>query len=124
MKPKPSKYQELLAVEVASGSSIKAAADKIGCKVQTAYNISCSTEFRSRVSSIRSEITAQSVGLITSAATQAAATLTSLLSETCEPSIRLNAAKTILSALGPLSEIGELRARLDALESQRLKIHA
>jgi hypothetical protein len=31
--------------------------------------------------------------------------------------VRLNAAKAILLQLGPLTELGELRARIDALES-------
>jgi hypothetical protein len=122
-KSKPSKYQELLAAEVACGASIKDAAARVGCKVQTAYNLSCTSEFRSRVSAIRSEITSAAVGLITAGATQAAATLVSLLDESNEASTRLNASKAILNALQPLSELGELRSRLDKLENSGLRLH-
>jgi hypothetical protein len=122
-KSKPSKYQELLATEVACGASIKDAAARVGCKVQTAYNLSCTSEFRSRVSAIRSEITAQAVGLITAGATQAASTLVSLLGEDNESRDRLNAAKAILASLGPITELAELRARIDRIESSQLKVH-
>ena len=122
MTSKPSKYQELLATEVACGASIKTASEKIGCKLQTAYNISCTSEFKTRVASIRSEITAQAVGLLTRGAAKAAATLIALTGESNEPSVRLNASKAILATLGPLSELGELRARLDAIEQGRLRI--
>lgn len=71
---------------------------------------------KKRVAVLRSEITSEAIGQMTAAATQAAVTLKQLLAEENEPSIRMNAAKAILNVLGPLSELGELRARLDNLE--------
>lgn len=56
------------------------------------------------------------VGRLSSAASQAVDTLVQLLSPHNKPSVRLNAAKAILLQLGPLSELGELRARIDRLE--------
>ncbi len=114
-----SKYQELLAMEVASGVSIKLAAEKIGCKLQTAYNISCTAEFKRRVSEIRSEVSSSTVGILTEAASEAASTLRSLLGESNAPAVRLNASKAILASLSAISELGELRARIDALESKQ-----
>jgi len=120
---KPSKFFEPLATAVASGHSVKAAATLCNCSSQCAYNLSCTSEFRSRVASIRSEITAQAVGLITSGATQAAATLVELLGKDNESRDRLNAAKAILASLGPISELAELRSRLDKLENSGLRLH-
>ena len=107
---------EALALAIASGSTIKEAAAVAGCSTRSAYRLSSSPKFRCRVASIRSEITGQAVGRLTHAATYAADTLLALLSEDFEPSIRLNAAKAILANIGPISELAELRSRLDALE--------
>ena len=115
---KKSKFHELLAVQVAGGASIKASAESVGCNVQTAYNISSDPAFRQRVTELRTEITFESVGLLTTAASQAVATLIALLSESNEPSIRMNASKAILANLQGMAEFGELRARVDALENR------
>ena len=120
---KPSKFLEPLAMAVAAGKSIRSACEVAGCSEQTAYNLSCTSEFRSRVSEIRSQIVSQAVGIISDAATQAASTLQELLGPANEPNTRLNASKAILANLGPLSELGELRARLDRIERQELRVH-
>jgi len=44
-----SKYLEPLTVLVAGGSSIKAASENVGCSLQTAYNLSATSEFRQRL---------------------------------------------------------------------------
>lgn len=114
---KKSKFFELLAVEVAGGASIKAAANVVHCSINTAYHISSDPAFNQRVAAIRSEITSSTVGILTQAATRAAQTLLELLGKENEPPIRLNAAKAVLLQLGPLTELGELRQRIDKLES-------
>ena len=119
----PSKFLPPLAMAVASGNSIKAACEIVGCSIQTGYNLSCTAEFKAKVSAIRSEITSQAVGIITEGATKAAATLVELLGPANEPSVRLNASKAILLQLGPLSELGELRSRIDRIEASSLKVH-
>ena len=113
---KQSKFLEPLAAQVASGNSIKQAAEIVGCSLQSAYNLSHTEHFRFRVSEIRSEITQQAIGKLTDAASLACDTLRELLDVSQRPSDRLGAAKTILANLGPLSELAELRARLDRLE--------
>ena len=110
---------EALALALASGSSIKAASQSVGVSVRQGYRIASSHKMRSRIGELRSQITNEAVGLITTAATKAAATLASLLDEANEPSVRLNAAKATLNALQPISELNELRARIDALESKQ-----
>jgi hypothetical protein len=116
---KKSKFLEPLAVQVAGGQSIKAGAESVGCSIQTAYNLSATDGFRQRVAELRCEITAQAVGTLTTAASQAATTLVELLDATQEPSIRLQACKAILATVGPISELGELRRRLDELEHRQ-----
>ncbi len=107
---------EQLALAVASGLTIKSAAEQTGNSERNAYRLSASDEFRRRVNEIRSEVAAATVGTLTTAASMAAATLIELLDESQEPSIRLQASKAVLAAVGPISELGELRARLDAIE--------
>ena len=110
------RFLESIALSVAAGSTIRAAAELAGCSERQGYRIAALPEFRQRVSELRSEITSESVGILTQAASQASRTLLALLSSTNEPSIRLQASKAILAALGPISELAELRSRLDALE--------
>jgi hypothetical protein len=74
-----SKFLELLAVAVASGASIRSSANEIGCSESHAYHLSSTPEFRQRVAELRCEITSQSVGRLTIAATTAADTLLALL---------------------------------------------
>ena len=107
---------EALALAIAAGSTVKDAAVVVGCSRRSAYRHSATPKFRQRVNELRCEITCQTVGRLTEGATRAADTLLALLDASQEPSIRLNAAKAILAALGPMAELGELRSRLDALE--------
>jgi hypothetical protein len=110
---------ESLALAIASGSTIKDAAALVGCSERSAYRHSATPKFRQRVNELRSEITCQAVGRLTQAASQAADTLVSLLDASQEPNVRLNASKAILANLGPMAELGELRARVDALEKAK-----
>ena len=116
-----SKFFEVLATSIASGETIKASSVLAKCSESQAYRICATTDFRNRVSEIRSEITSQAVGILTHGTTKASATLVSLLGPENEPSVRLNAAKAILLQLGPLSELGELRARLDRIEAGHVR---
>ncbi len=110
-----SQYFEPLAVGIASGKTVKDAADGLSCSESHAYRLSRSPEFRYRVSELRSEVTSQAVGRLATAASLAVDALIKLLSSE-DSRDRLAAAKAILSSLGPLSELGELRARIDRLE--------
>lgn len=112
-----SKFFEPLATHVAAGHTIKTASKLVNCAEQTAYNVSADREFRQRVAEIRSEITYQACGRLADAASQAVDTLRELLDAANDPKDRLTAAKAILAALPGMTEFGELRARIDALES-------
>jgi hypothetical protein len=113
---------ESMALLLASGSSIKAASQSVGVSVRQGYRIASSDKMRSRIGELRSQITNEAVGLITTAATQASSTLRSLLDESNPPAVRLNAAKAVLASLSAISELGELRARIDALESKQCQV--
>lgn len=114
-----SKFFEPLAVQVAGGQSVKAGSEVVGCQIQTAYNFTARAEFKQRVAELRSEITFQAVGRLSSASSQAVSVLVELLGDEHEPKDRLAAAKAVLSMLGPVSELSELRSRIDALEASR-----
>jgi HAMP domain-containing protein len=115
MTTKKSRFQKNLAVEVALGSSIRDAAKTIGCSEQTAYNLSCDSSFQTRVAEIRSESVSAAVGKLSRAVGRAVDVLEALL-DSEDSKDRFNAAKTILQTLAPLSELGELRRRIDQLE--------
>ena len=115
----PGRFVELLAAHVAVGKTIVAAAELCGCSERHGYRISSTPEFKTRISELRSEMTNSIVGELSAAASEAVTTIRELLASTHEPSVRLNAAKAILNALGPLSELGELRARIDKLEQEK-----
>lgn len=104
---------------VANGKTIKDASEELGIPERTAYRYSGLPEFKRRVSEIRTEILDAATGRITSAASVAVATVLELLGSTNEPSVRLNASKAIINAVRPLSELGELRQRIAALEADR-----
>ena len=114
---KKGKFLELLAVHVAAGFSIKDSAGAVGCSLTHAYHLSSDPSFHVRVAAIRSECVSGAVGRLSSAALQAVDTFIQLLGDDNEPSVRLNAAKAILANLGPLSELGELRLRIDRIEA-------
>lgn len=110
------RFFEILAVAVAGGKSVKAAAESCGCGERQAYRVSGTKEFKARVSELRSEMTNNAVGELSAAASEAVACIRELLASTNEPTVRLAAAKSILNSLAPISEFGELRSRIDRLE--------
>jgi hypothetical protein len=107
---------EALALAIATGCTIKKAAQQLGIGQRTAYRIAATDRMKTRVCQLRTQITSEALGTLTTAASAAANTLASLLDASNDPSIRLNAAKAILTHLAPLSEFSELRQRIDALE--------
>jgi len=115
---KKSKHLEILSAHVANGKTIRAAAELIGISEATAYAVSSSDEFRLTVGRLRTEAVNAAVGVLSRAATTAAETLVSMLGEDQEPKDRLTAARLILSNLGPVTDLGELRERVSKIESQ------
>jgi hypothetical protein len=112
-----SKFFEILAAGVAAGATIAKSATTAGCSVSHAYRLAKTTRFRQRVSELRSEATDRAVGLLAEAAVEAVGVLRDSLSSE-KTADRIASAKAILAALGPMSELAELRSRLDEMERQ------
>ena len=112
-----SKYLQVLAASVASGQSVREASKTAGCTESTAYSLSCSNEFKGEVSRLKTEAVERAVARLTDSATKAADTLVRLL-DSQDEKVALAASTKLLSMLHPLQELGELRARIDAIESQ------
>lgn len=115
--PKSSRFFDPLAIKVAAGSTIKAAAEAAGCSLPVAYSISRSTEFRNAVSEIRTAAIQEAVGVLSAGATAAAACLVELLQDE-DPKVRLAAAVKLLEKLTPLTELHELRVDVQLLKEQ------
>lgn len=113
------RFAELLAIELAGGQSVKDAAAKVGCSERQAYRLSTSDEVTARVNELRSEAATRVVGQLSTAATAAVETLASLLAETNEPQIRLQASKAILTLSVPISQHFDLMQRLARVESRK-----
>lgn len=109
---------QVLAAAVASGTAVKNAAAIAGCTESTAYSLSCTHEFKTLVSKLKSEAVERAVSVLTHSATAASNTLVRLL-DSDDEKIQLAAASKLLSQLGPLQELSELRSRIDALEGTR-----
>ena len=109
---------ERLALEVATGQTVRDAADALDIAESTAYHLSCTPAFKSRVNEIRSAVALAAVSKLASAAALAVNTLIGLLAESQEPNTRLNAAKAILANLAPMADHFEMRQRISELEAQ------
>lgn len=122
--PKKSRFFDPLVLAVASGTTITAAAESVGCSLGVAYSISRSPEFRTAVSEIRTQAIQTAVGVLSSAANAAAACLVQLMSDE-DPKIRLAAATKLLTTITPLTELHDLRQDIADLKQQmapRLKV--
>ena len=113
------RFFDAIVIAVASGSTIKAAAESCGCSDRHAYRISGSQEFKQKLHELRQQMTQQAAGILTDAASKAARTLVDMLSDEHEAKDRLAAARLILANVEPISELAELRERLAALEAER-----
>lgn len=114
---KKSKYLPVLAASVASGLSIKDASAIACCTESTAYSLSCTDDFKHEVNRIRTQAVEQAIAVLSNSATLASQTMVNLLSSSDEKTA-LAAAVKLLAMLGPLAELHELRARIDAIEKQ------
>ena len=114
---KKSRYLETLATLVASGLSIRDACKEANCSEATGYGIAATNEFRTQVAAIRTQAVEQAVSVLTSNATRASNALVKLL-DSADEKIVLAASSKLLDRVGPMQELHELRARIDAIESQ------
>ena len=106
---------EALALGLATGQTLRAAAAAAGVAERTATRRWADPAFRRRVSELRGELVAQALGGVADGMADAAATLRALLGADRE-SVRLGAARALLELGVKLRDSVELQERLQALE--------
>jgi hypothetical protein len=109
--------QERVALLIAAGRSIKAAALETKCGERTVHGWLEDDRYRSLVAELRHRMLDEAVGALAEATNQAVSTLKKLLDDE-HPNVRLRAAMGILDAVVRLREHVELERRITALEAQ------
>lgn len=107
---------ELMALDVARGKPVKDAAAAAGVSVRTGFSWAARPDFRGKVAELRAAMLAETIGRLSAAATAAVATMVLLLDKQSPPTVRLGAARGILSSLIEMRAHVELSARVEDLE--------
>jgi hypothetical protein len=108
---------EMMAVAIASGSSVKDASEQIGISPRHGYRVAGRDNFQKRVSEIRTELMTQALGQLSAASTRATERILALV-ESDDHSVALRASVAILDRFSRLSESVDLRKRIEALEQK------
>jgi hypothetical protein len=109
---------ESLAQALAVGDSVAAWAEVNDVPCRTAYRWAAEAGLRARVRGLRQGLVTDAVGRLADAATAAVDTLRGLLAEGQPATVRLGAARAILSALIDVQAHAELADRVTRLEEQ------
>ena len=107
---------DALAVAIACGSTVEAAAQKAGVSTRTAFKRMADPAFQQRLGRVRAEMVGRATAMLTAAAMEAVKTLLDLQGKTVPASSRLGAAKAVLEVGNRLRLEGELLGRMEALE--------
>ncbi|MBV8266902.1 MAG: hypothetical protein JO252_11295 [Planctomycetaceae bacterium] len=107
---------ESLAQALAAGDSAAAWAEVHAVPRRTAYRWAAEADVQARVRGLRQGLVTDAVGKLAGAATAAVETLRGLLAEGQPASVRLGAARAILSALIDVQAHAELADRVAHLE--------
>lgn len=108
-----------LASFVGVGHTIRNAAKEVGCSERQAYRLAATEEFKSIIGKIRTDATGSMLASLSSSAAVAIETLTEIMSDREEKGQnRVSAARSVLSQLGPMMELHELRKRVEELEDK------
>jgi hypothetical protein len=108
---------EALALALATGQTLRAAAEATGIGERTATRRTAEPGFRRRVNELRAEMTSRALGRMADGMADAADVLRKLLNADSE-SVRLGAARSLLELGVKLRESVELEERLAALEGR------
>jgi hypothetical protein len=106
---------EALALAVASGQTLRAAAEAAGIGERTATRRWADPDFRRRVAELRADMVSRSLGRMADGMAEAADVLRQLLAAESE-SVRLGAARSLMELGVKLRESVALEERLAALE--------
>jgi hypothetical protein len=110
------KCDEMLALALARGATVKAAAAASGHSMRTAHRRLDDDEFRRRVRAIKDQMLNRTVGYLSAAGVEAARELRRLAKQSKQDSVKLRACEAIINLGGKLRELSELAERIDALE--------
>src|SRR5262245_4753816 len=102
---------------LASGKTIKDAAQECGISERTAFRRVAEPNFRRRLNQLRADMVARAVGRLADSMTEAADKLRGLLGARSE-TVQLGAARSLLELGVRLKESVELEERLAAVEEQ------
>jgi hypothetical protein len=108
---------DALALALASGGTLRGAAEAADVAERTAARRWADPVFRRRVSDLRGELVGRALGKLADGMSDAAATLRELLAAE-SASVRLGAARALLELGVKLRESVELEQRLQALEER------
>ncbi len=108
--------QGRLALLIACGDSNEIAAKKCGIGSATAWRWRRSAAFRELVHELRAALITETTGKLAQTATQAAAVLNQLLSDS-NSSIKLGAARTVLERAAEFIKIADFEERLNRIEA-------
>jgi hypothetical protein len=111
------RYDEQLALALASGLSIDQAATKIGVSRSTVLRRWRDPAVKRRVAELRGEITDQAIGKLVDTLCEAVLTLRRLMAESESDAIRLKSASQLLETGLKAAAIAQLEQRLTELES-------
>jgi HEAT repeat protein len=109
------KGDEGLLLALASGQTVRDAAQAVGIGERTATRRLADPEFRQRLAQLRAAMVSRAVGKLADGMVEAADVLRQLLQAESE-SVRLSAARTLLDVGNRLRESMELEERIRALE--------
>lgn len=110
---------DILALALATGQTLRGAANLAGIGERTATRRWADPAFRGKVSGLRAELVAQAVGKLADATGMAVDAMKALLDAQSE-AVRLGAARSILELGNKLQETVELEERLRTVE-ERMK---
>jgi hypothetical protein len=112
--------QEAVALALAAGYTIEAAAPRGQCAVPTVKGwLATQPAFKRRIAELRAEMTERALGKLADAMSEAADTLVRLCVRGKTEGIRLKAAEALLTHAVKLRESVELHERIRALEEER-----
>jgi hypothetical protein len=117
--PRNASQAALLALAVASGSTVRSAAVRLGISERTAKRWGATARFKKKVESLRAELLSTTVGRLASESIEAVETLGRIMRDPLSAdTLKMSCAKAILDKLPLLHEHFELSARVKALESR------
>jgi hypothetical protein len=105
-----------LALALAAGLTVDAAAERAGVSVRTAHRRLADAAFRRRVGELRGHMVTRALGKLADGMTEAGDVLRALLGPDTPPAVRLGACRAMLELGVKLRESVELQERLAALE--------